>query len=95
MFITHSPDPEHVILLQEVQERMRAALQEDQLMQYAVTDDIDAAAGGKLPASGVLSVPKSKEASDAGAKGPGPLYKKGKRKGDKGRGSGGKKARGR
>ena len=85
------------MMLQEVQERMRAALQEDQLMQYAVTDDVDAVAGGKLPPSGVMSVPKSKEAAELAAKGQGALYKKGKRKGDahKGRGSGGKKTRGR
>ena len=65
-------------------------------MQYAVTDDVDAVAAGKQPPpSGVVSVPKSRDAAEPAAKSPGALYKKGKRKGDKGRGPGGKKSKGR
>ena len=81
---------------QEATQRMQAALQEDKLQQYAVVGDLDKAAGGKVPASGLLSVPSAageqgggKRAQDKGAQ----LYKKTKRKGQ-GRPGSAKKRRG-
>ena len=77
--------------MQEAQERMQAALQEDKLQQYAVVGDLDAAAGGKVPASGLVSVPKSASEQGKGSA----LYKKTKRKGGSKQQGSGKKQRAR
>ena len=56
---------------------MQAALREDQLQQYAVVGDLDAAAGGRVPASGLVSVAKPAGEGGKGSQ----LYKKGKHSG--------------
>ena len=54
---------------------MQEALKADQLGQYAVSGDLDTAARGKVPESGLVSMPRAEAASEKGLQ-PAPLYKK-------------------
>lgn len=63
---------------------MQEALQLEKLGQYAVTADLEGAAHGKFPASGLVSVPRNAATASVGDR---PLYRKddtrGKRKAQK------------
>ncbi|KAK9785019.1 hypothetical protein WJX73_005784 [Symbiochloris irregularis] len=82
---------------QEVQRVMQEALKPEQLGHYAVTGDLEAAAGGKVPASGLVSLPRTAAAEGQGQQPPAPLYKKDRKNkhksGGAGRGKPGKKQR--
>ena len=73
---------------------MQEALRPEKLGHYAVTGDLDAAPQGKLPASGLVSLPRNYGAGESDAQAT-QLYKKdvkkGKRKSQRPNGASGKK----